>query len=479
MRQHLVAIILVLVLGGCAGMQRGMGFDEVSQQVQQRKSMRVAWNTGTPEDAQAEKAVHDLLQDELTADAAVQIALLSNRQLQALYEELDIAQADFVQAGLLKNPIFDANVRFATSGSGTGIDLGIAQDFVSLIYMPLRKGRAATAFEAAKLRVIAAVLDFASETQTAYYEAQAAEQLVEMRRSVVDATAASLELAQRLRDAGNIRELDLANERALHEESRLRLAAAQAIVISRREQLNELMGLWGEDTTWRMAARLPGIPEDAIDADNLEHRAVESSLDLGIARREIEIAARELGIAKPFGNAGGGWLDDAEVGAVAERELEGGEGGWSVGPSLALSIPIFDQGQAAIASAQARLRQASQRYYATAVQIRARVRATYAATIEARDRARHYERVLLPLRQTIVDETQLQYNAMQVGGFQLLQAKRDQIETGAQYIESLRDYWLARARLEQILAGRMVTVERPGMPEMTIDSPMRERNGGH
>ena len=39
------------------------------------------------------------------------MALLNNRELQALYAELGVAQADLVQAGLLSNPVFDGAVR--------------------------------------------------------------------------------------------------------------------------------------------------------------------------------------------------------------------------------------------------------------------------------------------------------------------------------------------------------------------------------
>ena len=71
----------------------------------------------------------------------------------------------------------------------------------------------------------------------------------------------------------------------------------------------------------------------------------------------------------------------------------------------------------------------------------------------ARRRAIQYRDVLLPLRQRIVDQTQLQYNGMLTGVFQLLQAKRDQIETGTQYLSTLRDYWIARVDLERAIGG--------------------------
>jgi len=466
------AVAAVVALAGCAGMQHGLGFDNVRQDVGQRTGMLVQWDSGSNADLDARAAVRDLLGQALTADAATQVALLSNRELQAVYEELDIAQADLVQAGLLRNPVFSGEIRWSSDG-GPGIVIDVAQDFVSVLLAPLRKARAQAAFESAKQRVTAAVLVLAGQTREAFYDLQASEQLLEMRRSVVEATAASRELAERLRAAGNNRELDVANERALHEQSNLDLAAAEADAIARRERMNELMGLWGDDASaWHITARMPGIPDAESDATGLERGAVERSLALTVARGEVEIAARELGIVKPLGS-----IDQAEIGIAAERETEGD---WSLGPSLTLPIPLFDQGQAAIGAAGARLRQARERYFAAAVRVRAEARAAYAAATAARDRALYFERVMLPLRQTIVDETLLQYNAMQVGAFQLLMAKRDQIETGAQYVAALRDYWLARSRLDHILAGG----SSRGMLHAALNQSMTagigsSRNGGH
>ena len=62
--------------------------------------------------------------------------------------------------------------------------------------------------------------------------------------------------------------------------------------------------------------------------------------------------------------------------------------------------------------------------------------------------------MLLPLRHTIVEQTQAENNAMLVGTFDVLRAKQDEIEAGAAYVAALRDYWLARARMEQVLNGR-------------------------
>ncbi len=464
------AMLALAALAGCASMKPGMGFDDVQKTVTDRTGARTHWNNGSAEDAEVVTAVASMLDKELTADEAVAIALLNNHELQATYEELNLAQADIVQAGLLRNPVFSGEVRFATSGGGEGIVLDVAQDFVSLLSMPLRKGRAEAAFEAAKVRVTAAVLDAAFEVRTAFYDYQAAQQMREMRATVLEATAASYELAKRLRAAGNFREIDLLNERTLHEQSKVDLAAAESEMTLRRERVNALLGLWGSQTLWRAADRLPALPDDETALDGLENKAIAASLDLALLRREAEIAARSAGIANPFA-----WLEDSEVGAAAEREVEGG---WSVGPSLSLPIPLFDQGQATIGAAHAHYKQAAERTIARAIEIRSRVRAAHAGVLSAHERARYYERIILPLNQRLVDETQLQYNAMQVSAFQLLEAKRAQISAGAEYVASIHDYWIARAALDQILAGRMTPFEKSGITTDSMTHPSATSSAG-
>lgn len=466
----LASIALSASLSGCASMNPGMGFDDVEKSVSERSGARIHWNNGSQADAEVKASVEAMLSNDLTADEAVQIALLNNRNLQAIYEELNLAQSDLVQAGLLRNPIFSGEVRFATSGDGTGVALDVAQDFVSLLWLPLRKGRAEAAFEGAKIRVTAAVLDAAFETQVAFYDYQASEQAREMRATVLEAMEASYDLAKHLREAGNNRELDVFNERALYEQSKLDLAAAEAVALNLRERLNALMGLWGPQTQWCAATRLPDLPEQEAATDGMERKAIEASLDLSLLRREMEIAVRTVGIATPLG-----WLDDADVGVAADREVEGD---WSVGPSLSLPIPLFDQGQAAVGRGRAQLRQATERYIARAIEIRSRVRAAQSTVLSTYGRARYYQQIILPLRQRILEETQLHYNAMQVSAFELLQAKRDQINAGADYISTLRDYWKARAILDQTLRGRMSPFEQSQMTINFLSSSPRG-DGGH
>src|SRR5262249_58668585 len=118
------------------------------------------------------------------------------------------------------------------------------------LYVPLRKRVAEALFEQAKLLVTGTVLDVVAQVRTAFYTHQANEQLLELRQTVAEALAASLEVSRRLHDAGNITDLDLARDRAQADMSKLAVRAAEVAAFQSREQLNVLMGAWGEQTAW-------------------------------------------------------------------------------------------------------------------------------------------------------------------------------------------------------------------------------------
>lgn len=464
---------LVFVVGGCATAPRDAGFGDVSQAVADRTGHRVRWNTGSADDASAAVAVGELLGRELSADDAVQVALLNNQRLQAAYESLGVAQADLVQAGLLRNPIFDAEVKFAEGGDGHVLELAVVQEFLDVFQIPLRRRVAARALESAKLSTTGAVLDLAGQVRSAFYAHQAATQTLELRQSVAAAAAAGYDFARRLHGAGNITDLQLAQEQALHEQARVDVRGAEAEVLATRERLNRLMGLWGPDAArWSVAGRLPEVPADELDVAGIESRAVERSLELAVARTAVESTASSLGIRRSLAPFGGG---DVELGAAGEREHDGA---WSVGPAFAVPLPLFDTGAAGVSRAGAELRRARRDYAATAVEVRAAARAARDRLAAARDRAEHYRAVILPLRQRILEQTQAENNAMLVGTFTLIRAKQDQIEAGTAYVAALRDYWLARAQLEQVVNGRALGAQDAAAPSGGFTPAGASRAGG-
>jgi outer membrane protein, heavy metal efflux system len=462
-------IVGLLFFTGCASIPLNAGFDEVKATVHERSRTQIFWNNGTDLDGQATEKLSSLLKRKLIAEEAVQIALLNNRDLQAVYSELGVAQADLVQAGLLSNPIFDGSIMFPLSGGGQPrLELSAAMNFLNVFYIPLRKRVAAARFEEVKTRVAGSVLDFAARVRIVFHMHQANEQMLELRQAIVRALDASFEIARRLSAAGNITDLDLARERAQFEGSKLALRSAEVAVRQSREELNILMGLWGKQTQWQSDHRLADIPEEPSQTQEVEQLALENSLDLLNARQRLVLAGNQLGL-----NRSTVLMPELHAGARGERE----EGSWQLGPTFEFPIPVFDQGEARIGRAAAELRRTQQEYYALAVRIRSAARAVQNRFEGARDRALYYRDILLPLRERIVNEAQLQYNAMQLGPFQLLRAREEQIHTAVEYIEALRDYWLARGDVEQILSGRLPSMRAVSTRTMSGQSGTGDNEG--
>ncbi len=427
------------------------GFPALAATIQERAGQRIAWSRGEG-DEEIARAVQGLLAGGLCADEAVGVALLNNRDLQATYAELGVAQADLVQASLLHNPVL--SVGSGLGGGPADLLFSLALDVVDLFYVPLRKRTAAADFEEARLLVAGQVLDVAWATRTAFTEHQADEQVLEMRQQIAASTAASFEVARRMREAGNLRELDLARERARAGQARLELREAELAARRSRERLNALLGLWGEGAAWTLvSARLPDPALEPLEAEGLESRAIEQSLDLAAAGRHVAAAAENLGLTRASR-----FFPELVVGGEGERE--GGD--WDAGPSAAIPIPLFDRGQARVARGEMELLRARDRLHGIAVRIRAAVRAARDRVIAERERALYYRSEQLPLQDHVVREAQLQYNAMQLGVLELLRAKEEQIATAVRYLETLRAYWLARADLDLLLAGRLPPPEQAG-----------------
>jgi outer membrane protein, heavy metal efflux system len=414
---------------------------DVRRLLSKRIDPEVRWNQSDTVPAEISAMADTLLREPLSVDSAVQVALLNNRRLQATYEALGISQADLVQAGLLENPVLvGSSIRADGNSSRSLLNLGIAQNFLSILLRPARKALAAAQYEQAKLQVGHAVLELVHDVEAAYYEATASHQLVAVQGLLVEAARASSDMALRLLEAGNSSPIDEAKERSRFEDSRVALARSEGQALEAREHLTELLGLWGPRVGFDLPAELPELPAELPKLDGLETLAVQNRFDLAAAGREVEILAAALGVTR-------NWrlIAVAEIGIDAERELDGE---WLYGPTLAIEIPVFDRRQAQVARLEAELRRSEQNLASLAVEIRSEVRVQRERLAMSHQLVIHYREVIIPLRQRIVALTQQQYNFMLTGVFELLTAKQDEYAAYKESIEAAHDYWQAWAALQ-------------------------------
>jgi cobalt-zinc-cadmium efflux system outer membrane protein len=454
---------------GCASTSPKASFQDVSALVAARGGAPIHWDQGTPADEQVNARVRDLVTGTLTSEGAVEVAVVRNQGLVAIYEELGIAQADLVQAGLLRNPSFGARVRFPTGAGVTDTEFAVAQDFLGIFTLPLRKRMAAAQLDATKARVGSAVLELTAQVRQAVVSLQAAQATVEIRKLVLEAQSAAAELRSRQRAVGNIGNLDFLQEQAFLQQGKLDVARTEEQAVQRREQLNRLLGLWGPDSaSWKVESKLPDLPEHDPALDHVESQAIGRRLDLLALRAEsqaLEQTASLAGLSR--------WLPGLQIGVSTARDAEGTR---VTGPDLSVEWPLFDQGQARAARLLSEVRQARARQAELAVNIRAEVRVLRNRLVMTHRSAEHYRAVLLPLREQAVKESQLRYNAMLLGVFQLLQVRREQIEAYRDYLDTVRDYWITRAELERAAGGPLDAQPPPDALPAPDARPPKEKN---
>lgn len=407
------------------------------------------------------RAVGALLGKPVDRDAAVRIALANSPRLSAALAELGIAGSELATAIGLGPVTISGSYRFAGER-----EIDVMQGFENLITAPRARAAARAGLAAARATSTATALRLVARVEIAFHDLLAAQQQRELRGTAFDAADAAAVVRERMHAAGNTPELHLARDRDAREQARIDLGRAQAAVEISRERLNALLGLTGDQTQWKAAGMLADLPATAPSLDDLEVASVTASLDLEAGRARVESAANTSGAENVRR-----WLPELGLGWSIQEH----DGAWRSGPAISIGIPLFDQRAGRRARAAAELSRADAELSASAIELRAGARAARVSALAAYQEARHLRTVVLPLRQQIVDQTLLHYNAMDADTFQLIIARRQLAEAGQQYLDALRRYWNAMSEVTALRRG--VHLDMPAsMPASSTRAESNERH---
>ncbi len=436
MGRRLIALAVVVTVGpGCARGRAGPGVRDSVRSDLERRAQVVPALVLAPGDGVA---------GPLAVEDAVRLALLHNPEVRAAYERLGIACADLVQAGLLRNPIFSVEAK--AFGAGAEVELGLAQSFVELFFVPLRRRVARSELFAEQCAVTRELVRLVFDVRRSFARVRAADAVVALHESSLERAEASRELMRRLHEAGNARDVARSLEEAEAGRARLDVDAARLHAAETRESLVVLLGVQAEPRGLVLSAADPA-PRAGPGEPAVEDLAVAASLDLLEGRARLQSAAIRAGLARREG-----LLPELDLGVVGKREPDGA---WGLGPSLAVALPLFDHGQARRLAAHAGLRRLAAQVETTGIAVRSAARRLSRRVAALAERERYLREEHLPLRERLVREVLQLYNAMQIGAFDVLRAKRLQIDAQREHVETQRELLLARLDLDELLAGSL------------------------
>jgi len=459
-----VLIAAAASLGGCRTFSPDGGMDTVAMVAGTGLNKDLIQVRSTEDEAAARTRVTRLLHRPLSADAAVQIALLNNLDLQAAYNRLGIAEALAVKAS--RPPA----ISFSLSDISTPVELDIERKVIgsllSLMTMPARARIASDQFAQAELRAAEDTLRVAAETRRAYVRAVASREIASALGEAKANAEASAELSGHLQQTGAVNKLDQARRDVFAAETDADLMSSRQQATAAKEKLTRLMGLWHADLDTYLPDALPPLPGATRSVRAIEQNAVNGRVDVRMARLEMEAMAKSYGLTRKthFLNV----LDAAGVSKLqkdrGEEHVEGG------GYELVLEVPLFDFGKANVREAEQRYLEAANRLGQLGINAASEAREAYGAYRGTYAVARKYEGEVLPLHHTISAETELQYNAMQIDAFALLQAAREQVRARVAGIEAKRNFWLASTDLSLAMLGGGTVASEPDAALATTSS---------
>lgn len=441
-----VGLSLSLLVTACASFTPDGGMAVVATTVRDQVGAEATKITSESDAAVVAARVALLLRNPLSADSAVQIALLNNRILQAAYNDLGLAEIASVEAGLPPNP--KLSLSRISGPSFVEWEFRLLGNILALTTLPARKEIAGLRFDQAQKAAIAATYRIALDTRQAWLAAVAARETVgylEQARAAADATA---DLMRKLGETGGATKLEQARAGAAYAEIGVQLAQARLRERQTKDALTRVMGLWGEALDIRIPSRLPPLPRTVDRTINVETEALENRMDLKMARQELAIAARSLKLSETTRFVS--LLELAGIGKN-ERDSEGTTN--RGGLELEIEFPIFDGGEVKSRREIETYMRAVNRLAAQAVNARSESRTAYGNLLATHEIAAQYQNRVLPLRRIVAQETLLQYNGMLIDVFDLLTEARERVFVNIAAIAARKSFFQAEIELRAAVIG--------------------------
>jgi len=441
-----LAIVAALpLLGACAVTP----LEQAAAGVARSAGAEPDWNTTRAAAAPPERA--------LDPESAVVLAFARNPEIRRQYALLGIAQSELEDAARIANPRLGLAWADPNAAGPERRTQSLTASFAELLLLPSQRRLSQSAFRQVELQVVHALAMLSRDVEIAWHDQLAAAQRATLAAQAADAAGTAEQLAGRYREAGNITDLQLQEVRRRAAAARIAALRARAAADAARARLADLLGLRTADA-WRTTEHVAPAPAQPLSAPVAAAAALEERRDHAAAREAVAMREDALRTTRRWR-----WLGLFEAGFERERDTDGST---LKGPAFVLELPLFDQHQGAVARAKARLIEAQARRDALALSIENEISAAASRLESTRRIALEHGESLLPAAAETVRRRSERVNYMLDGVFTLLAAKEEEYEARAAWLESLRDYWSARAALRAAAGGALPGDDQ--LPEATI-----------
>ncbi len=321
------------------------------------------------------------LDDGVTADDAVMVALWNNAAFQELLAGLGLSRAELYNAGLIPDPILQS---FWPIGVKQ-LENTLYQSFTMIWLQPTQKKAAQADLDQLAHQLVQNGLDVIRDTRLAHADWLMAQQQLKVAEEMRDLRQELRRLALRRNEAGAISELEAVAPLLDQLNAESDIARLQGDVQAARARLLFLMGL-PEDGRPLVAVADEYHPVEVPPAEAVLAEAFEVRPDLLAARYAMEAARQRVKLQK---------RQSVTIDGIADSNSRGIKG-FEIGPGNRFSIPIFNANHGNIAIAEAQYEIAKRRYVTVRNQVQQDVLVARARLAQASNNLTLVENKILP-----------------------------------------------------------------------------------
>jgi len=372
------------------------------------------------------------LEDGLSEDEAVQIALANNSAFQATLAQLGMAHGDALQASLLMNPQF---LVYFPTGAKEG-QYTLFAPIESYLLRPTRVKVANREYRRIGETLVQNGLDLARNVRGAYADLAVATQQAELAREALRIRDEVFDVTEKRLEDGDISELETITAKV----DRLNAKAAKGVqdqtVAIAEAQLASLIGLT------RLSMPLVPLPLETpslptLDEQQLIDQALACRPDYNAAKWTVAAASGRSRLAR--------WLFLRIDGVLDVRSDPGSR----TGGGVRLDLPIFNRNEGGVIRADWEINAAMHQRDAIADQIVADVRTSVRSLRQATDNLRVLEQEVAP---TIAESLEISRKGFTDGGTDyllILQTTTQYLDAKARILDQKAAYARSLAELER------------------------------
>ncbi len=383
------------------------------------------------------------LDDGLSQDEAVALALWNNAQFQADLAALGFARADLLEANMLKNPVF--SILFPVSPELLEATLDIPIDV--LWQRPHRVAVAKLDAQKLSENLIQNGLGLVREVQINYGELLLAQERLILSTEEAQLKKQISQLDQARLRAGEISELTMATSYmdTLQATHAIKRFSKEVDILE--QKLNNLLGINSDDIKFDIVpAETSPIPAESVD--DILKTAFVCRPDLRAAELAIEAAGERVG-----------WEESKVYNFIAvlggdDTELK--HETFIIRPGFSAEIPLFNQNDAKIAHAKAELEQAAKRYEVVHQNIILEVKQAYTQYVSAYEQFDLWNNDIVPSLEQVLEQTTKSFEIGEVPYLTVLEANRKLIEAKVQLAQLTANVHSIAAELNYNIGKKMI-----------------------